>query len=176
MHARNSSWSIVLTSHSCLMGCSCAVLFFVFWPGVLLLHRFPVSVPWVLFSSSCIREELLGFPVFVFGMGGFSGSFVCSLHMPLSGYMNSVASYVSVGVAPSEKWHSSGEPLELYSWVFVPVVGWVSTHTVFSPLELVRVPVLVWVQLCCLVLAGGCLVVCKACLRFCLGVVVVFSW
>ena len=94
MHARNSSWLIILTSHNRLMGCSCVILLHLFWAGVLLLCRFPASALG-LFSSSWIRGDRRGLSVCTFGMGGFSGSFVCSFHIPLSGNTNSVVSCVS---------------------------------------------------------------------------------
>ena len=98
MHARNSSWLIILTSHIRLMGHSCVVLILVFWTGVLLLRRLPASAPWVLFSSSWIRDNCCGLSVCTFGLGGISGSFVCSFHISLLGEKNSVASCVSDGV------------------------------------------------------------------------------
>ena len=97
MHARNSSWLIVLTSHSRLMGRPCVVLLLVFWAGVLLLGRFPASALG-LFCSSWICGDRRGLSVRTFGLGGFSGSFVCPFHIPLSRNTNSVVSCVSVGV------------------------------------------------------------------------------
>ena len=98
MHARKSSSSIVLTSHSLSMGHLFVVLLLVFWAGVLLLCRFPASVTYAYFSSTSIRGDRLGLLVCTFGLGGLPGFSVCSFHMSLSGYTNSVVSCVSMFV------------------------------------------------------------------------------
>ena len=57
MHARKSSCLIVLTSHSLSIGRSFFVLLLVFWAGVLLMRRFPVSATCVFLSSASILEN-----------------------------------------------------------------------------------------------------------------------
>ena len=75
MHARNSSWLIVLTSYSPSMGRSCVALLLVFWAGVMLLRRYPTSSLGLL-SSSWICGDWRGLSGRTFGLGGNSGYFV----------------------------------------------------------------------------------------------------